>query len=69
MDYPPLGMKLKSTLSGFVKIVGGAVASAADAASNAAGTTFAAAKNSAEKAGHSAIEFGKLNRHDYRRHS
>lgn len=42
---------MKSKLSGFVKNVGNAVSSAADAATAAADTSFTVVKNSARKAG------------------
>lgn len=46
-------------LSEFVKNVGNAVASAADVASTAASTSFTVVRDSAERCGHSALEFGK----------
>jgi len=50
---------MKSTFAGFMKSVGDAVASAADGASTVVDASFAAARNSAEKAGHAALEIGK----------
>ena len=50
---------MKSTFPGFVKSIGDAAASAANAVSKAAENSLAAARISAEKAGNSALEFGK----------
>ncbi len=50
---------MKSKLSGFVKSVGNAVSTAADAATAAADTSFTVVKSSAGKAGHSALELGR----------
>lgn len=50
---------MKSTFSNFVKSAGGAIASAADVASTVIDTSLSAAKKSVEKAGDSAVAFGK----------
>jgi hypothetical protein len=49
---------MKSTFSDLVKSVGNAVASATDTAAAAVGASLTKVENSAEKVGHSTLEFG-----------
>lgn len=51
---------MKNKLSGFVKSIGHAVSSAADAATAAADTSFIVVNSSAGKAGQSVLELGRL---------
>jgi hypothetical protein len=50
---------MKNVLAGFAKSVGESITSAATAASTAVDSSVVAVKDSAQKAGHTAMEFGK----------